>query len=204
MADDKGARGTDGGNVSDDATDDQNQGDPGGDDQGDKVSLATHKKLLSEKKAMQARLKDFESKFAELENGKLEAEGKKDELLQKLRADLDKVTKTHKETLNNFISQSLDAQVEALAAKMGAVDVDLVRRAIDLSEVEVDPKSFKADAATLETAMNELKKAKPILFNKSAPKVNARMPTGTVKMVGDKALKEMSDADLMAELRRLK
>jgi chromosome segregation ATPase len=203
MADDKGTRGADGENVSDDATDDQVADDTGG-GASKQVSYDTHKKLLSEKKAMQAKLKEFESKLANAENDKLAADGKKDELIAKYRADLEKVSKTHKETLNSFISQSLNAQVETIAAKMGAVDVDAVTKLLDLSDIEVDTGTFKADADSLESAIGELKKAKPYLFNKAAPKVNSKMPAGGQKTIGGKSLKEMSTAELEAALREMK
>lgn len=202
--DNKGARGTDGGTSETTGTEETQETETTGGGEGKGVPHETHKKLLSEKKAETTKRKELEARIAELENSKLEAEGKKDELIAKLRKDLDGVSTKHKETLNGFISQSLNSQVESLATKMGAVDTDAVSKLLDLSDVEVDPKTFKADQDSLETAIGELKKAKPYLFNKAAPKVNSKMPTGNVKTVNGKALKDMTSAELTEALRSLK
>lgn len=204
MTDDKSARGTSGDPSATDTTGDQDDINTGGDGGAKQVPYDTHKKLLSEKKAAQARAKELEQRLAAAENDKLAADGKKDELIARYKADLEKVSKTHKDTLNSFISQSLNAQVEGLASKMGAVDVDAVTKLLDLSDIDVDTSTFKADPEALESALGELKKAKPYLFNKTAPKVNSKMPTGNVKTVSGKALKEMNDAELMAALKEMK
>lgn len=179
--------------------------DTGGAGDNDKVSYETYKKTVGEIKALKRQLKEATDKLGSAENDRLSAEGKKDELIAKLRGDNEKLTKGQKELLNNFVGSSLENQVREVAAGMGCVDVEAVGKLIDLSDIEVDTKTFKADKDAITEALGGLKKSKPYLFNKVAPKVNGKMPSGAGQgQDGKKSIKEMSTKELWAELKALK
>ncbi len=198
----KGAGGADGKGSADTNHDDPND-DASGKGNGS-VAYDTYKKTLGEAKQAKARLKELEAKLAGAENDKLAADGKKDELIAKLRGDLDKVSKTHKETLNGFISTSLAAQVREQAATLGCVDLDAAEKLLDLSDVEVDTKTFRANKDELASSLAALKKAKPYLFSKEAPKINTKMGAGGGKGDGGgKRLKEMTRDEILVNMRKL-
>lgn len=198
--DDKGASGADG-NGSAEATDDETDDDASGGKSG-KVAYDTYKKTLGEVKRYKAELKAAMEKLAGADNDKLQSEGKKDELIAKLRGDNDRITKTHKETLNGFIFSSLDSQIREQAASMGCVDVDAIGKLVDLSDLDVDTKTFKADKRAVTDLLDDLKKSKPYLFSKAGPKINGKIP-GT-KIVGGegKSLQEMSTKELWEQLKK--
>ncbi len=200
--DDKGARGASDDTSGDSADDSKDQS--GGAADGKKVSYETYKKTVASEKAAKARLKELESKLTDSENDKLTAEGKKDELIAKLKGDHEKLSKQHKDTLNSFVFSSLDAQVREEAVKLGCIDADAVGKLIDMSDIEVDPKTFKADKEKLSEVLDELKKSKPYLFNKAGPKLNSKLPGGkTPKQTDGKKLSDLSRDEIMQKLRSL-
>lgn len=195
--DDSGAGGSDDGND-----------DTGGAGDGGKksVSYDTYDKTMKELKALKRANKEMSDKQTNSENDRLQAEGKKDELITKLRGDLDKATKNSKDLVGNFVNASLANQVREIAASMGCVDVDAIDKLVDLSDVEVDTKTFRAEKDALTELLNGLKKSKPYLFNKAAPKINTKLPGGGRTFEtesGKKALKEMSKDEIFGELRKL-
>lgn len=206
MSKEQGAGGT-GGDAGGETTDDLNdQG--GGATDGDKsVKHSTYKKTVDEVKRLKAELKSRDERLSKAEQDQLSAEGKKDELIAKLKSDNDKLGKSNKDILNSFVSSSLDSQVREEAARLGCVDADAVTKLIDLSDVEVDPKTFRADKAKLTEVLEDLKKSKPYLFNKAGPKINGKLPDGKgpkVPKVEGKKLAELSTEQLWQKLREAK
>jgi len=180
--------------------DDQSKVKPSGQDQ---VSYETYKKTVAEVKKLKDTLKAQADALAQAEQAKLMAEGNKDELINKLKSDLQKLEKTHKETFNSFVYSSLDAQVREEAQKLGCIDPDALVKLADLSQVEVDAKTFKADRTQLTEILESLKKEKTYLFNKSGPKINTQGPGKFVEKEA-KPLKDMTKEELWAELRKAK
>lgn len=204
MLEDNGAGGTDDNAGGDDIND---QNDPasgaGGGDK--KVAYPTYKKTVDEVKRLKAELRVREEKLTLAEQEKLSAEGKKDELIAKLRGDNEKLSKGQKDMLKSVIASRLDDQLQAEAARLGCVDLEAVSKLVDLSDVEVDEKTFRADKAKLTEVLEDLKKSKPYLFNKVGPKINGKLPSGKV-IEGEKGkkLSDLSKDELWQKLRELK
>lgn len=197
MSDDTGTSGADDQPA---GGDDQSKVKPSGQDQ---VSYETYKKTVAEVKKLKDTLKAQADALAQAEQAKLMAEGNKDELINKLKSDLQKLEKTHKETFNSFVYSSLDAQVREEAQKLGCIDPDALVKLADLSQVEVDAKTFKADRTQLTEILESLKREKTYLFNKSGPKINTQGPGKFVEKEA-KPLKDMTKEELWAELRKAK
>jgi hypothetical protein len=170
----------------------------------DQVSYDTYKKTVTEAKRLKAQLREREEALQKLEAQKLEAEGNKEELISSLKKRLEATEKMNKEMLNNFVYSSLDSQVREEAIKLGCVDPDAVTKLADLSQVEVDPKTFKADRETVSSVLEDLRKAKPYLFGKSGPKINAQSPSGKIPEKEKKEFKQMTQQELWDELKKLK
>lgn len=170
----------------------------------DKVSYDTYKKTVSEVKRLKAEIKAKEDALTAAQQEKLAAEGNKDELISQLKAQVSKLEKANKDTLNSFVFMSLDTQVRKEAEKLGCVDPDAVVRLADLTAVDVDTKTFMADQGQLAQVITDLKKSKPYLFGKSGAKINTQAPGGTIDVEKKKPLKDMSKDELWAELKKVK
>ena len=190
---------------------DDDEPDVSGADGGGKKSVPykTYSKTVDEVKGLKRQLKELHDKLAGAENDKLTAEGKKDELIAKLRNDFDKLNKTHKDTLTGFVMSSLENQVREVAASMGGAKLDKIVKLIDIGELTdaIDTKTFKADREQIKSALESLKKDVPELFNKPAPKINGKLPNGKAegdeKGGGKNPYKDMKTEDLWAELRKI-
>lgn len=156
-----------------------------------KVAHSTYKKTVDEVKKLKEQLRLRDEKLSKAEQDKLEAEGKKDELIASLKKKNGELETTHKTTLNSFIFSSLDTQVREEAARLGCVDTDAVVKLADLSSIDVDPKTFKADKKDLVALIEGMKKEKPYLFSKAGPKINSKLPSG--KAVEDEKPDEKED-----------
>lgn len=203
MSGDKGGGAATGDGGADDQDDPENQS--GGATDGEKkVAHSTYKKTVDEVKRLKAELKSRDEKLTAAEHEKLQAEGKKDELIANLKRDNEKLGKTHKEMLQSVVSSRLDDQLQTEAARLGCVDVEAVSKLVDLSDVEVDSKTFKADKAKLTEILEDLKKSKPYLFNKAGTKINGKLPSGgKTPEVKGKKLSELTKDELWAKLKSL-
>ncbi len=202
--DGKGASGADGkggANTTETEIDD----DASGDDDKRSVSYQTHKKMLGEVKKTKADLKTALDKLTSAENDKLQADGKKDELITKLRGDLATSQKAAKDALGAIVIKTVDTEAREIAASMGCIDVKAIKRFIDLSDIGVDPTTLEVDKTELTAALEGLRKSNPYLFSKVGPKINSKLPGGKLedKKAPAKKLIDLPTAELWDRLRAL-
>lgn len=95
------------------------------------------RKAVSREKRLKAELAEMQDRMSAIENSKLEAEGKKDELIEKLRKSLSDKDKQLKSTVGNFAYSSVRAQLASQAASMGCVDSNALSKLVDLDSLEV-------------------------------------------------------------------
>ena len=91
------------------------------DNKSDVVAYETHKKLLAEKKSLQAR---FEAEMAEkqkLLEEKLTVEGKKDELIESYKKKLNDYEQRTKKVVGSFSERLLQSAISTEATKEGVV-----------------------------------------------------------------------------------
>lgn len=139
-----------------------------------------YESLLREKRRFAAE-KDRADKLAlELEDArqaKLEAEGNLAESNERLKKQVEELSRSKKQLAGNFAYNSLVSQVEAEAAKLGCVDTDALSKLMNLKDVEIDMETFRADQEELKAMIEEQKKNRPYLFNKQGPKINNSNPS---------------------------
>lgn len=165
----------------------------------DTVSYDTYKKTLSEAKRLKEQLKEAQAlkdKLAELEQNEQVRLGKHEETITTLRKQLEDAKKGEKAVFQKFAYKSLGEQVKSEALKHGCVDPDALMKLADLSDIEIDAETFEADKEKLAEIVIGIKGAKPYLFNKSAPNINGKMPSG--KPPENKAIdfKKMTSAEI--------
>jgi hypothetical protein len=124
-----------------------------------------------------------------LKQSKLEAEGNLAESNERLKKQVEELSKSKKQLAGNFVKNSLVSQVEAVAAKLGCVDTEALGMLMSLENVEVDMETFRADPEELKAMIEGQKKDRPYLFNKQGPKLNTGNPSAEFnqkkKAVGD-------------------
>lgn len=193
----QGASGSLDADTSGAAGENQNESKAGGKDS---VSYDTYRKTLGEAKKLREQLRsmeDLQTRLKELEQEKLGAEGKKDEVISSLKAELDKTAKEKKQVFQKFAYRSLGEQVRVEAMKQGCVDPTALMKLADLSEVEIDQDTFEADKDKLAEIVTGMKSTNPYLFSKASAKINANLPSGE-QNVDKKAIdfKKMTAAEI--------
>jgi hypothetical protein len=162
---------------------------------GSAVSVETkpHAGILSDLKKERDKRRELETKFQELERQKLEAEGKKDELIQSYKKQLD----GYKQQVAISIKSKVEDQIAMKAKDLGCVDTELLLKTVDVNSVEVDSTSFKiTDPDSVALMIDQVRKSKPYLFKQSGPEVRDGLPTN--KNAPAKAFHEMSREELVA------
>jgi hypothetical protein len=147
----------------------------------DSVSHETYKKTVSEVKRLKDQLREaqgLKDKLTELEQNEQMRQGKHEETIATLRADLEKVKKSEKAVYQKYAFKSLSQQVREEATKQGCVDPEALMKLADVGDVEIDAETFEADKEKLVEIVSQVKTARPYLFNKSGPKVNGSLPSG--------------------------
>lgn len=145
----------------------------------DQVSYDTHRKLLAEKKALQAKLAEAEAKERALEQSKLEQEGKVKELNEKLKVELEGFKKLAKDKDVKYGTKVLTQEIKSMAKSFGAAEEMLedVVKLGDWSTVEItDDFEVKKDA--LKETMAMMQKSKPWLFKSTKAAPNDLPPNG--------------------------
>lgn len=161
-------------------------------------------KLLAETKKLKKALADQAAMLEATTNEKLAAEGKKDELITQYKKQADELAKKNKELYANFAFANVKSQLASEAVKYGCVDVDALIALADLSAIEVDDQSFKADGEAVKNVVEQMKAKKPYLFSKTTPRFDTSLPNGKVSESKGMDLKEMSSAQLLKLAHELK
>lgn len=139
------------------------------------VSYDTHRKLLGEKKKATERLAALEAELTELREGKMQDEGKKDELIDSLRKRVSEYESKYKKAHADFAYKSVSSQIEREALKAGCVDTEALLSLSDLSTLEVDD-NYSVNTDDIMRMIDEAKERRGYLFSKPGPKVVDGVP----------------------------
>lgn len=160
----------------------------------DVVAYETHKRLLGEKKKVQSQLAELEAKYNSLNEERLSAEGKKDELLEAYKKRISEM----EGKVNEFAYSSVSNAVRMKAKEMGCVDDDALVKLVDLSTLSVG-EGFSVDQEEVKTMLESLKKEKSYLFKPLNPNVNNSVPNANPNVDGGKIdFSKMSKEELVA------
>lgn len=158
-----------------------------------KVAYETHKKLLGEKKSIQAKYEEIEKKFNEMNENKLASEGKKDELLEAYKQKIG----TYEEKFNNFAYSAVSNNVALEAQQMGCIDKDALVKLVDLTSLNVGD-NFSVDTDEVKTMLEQVKKERPYLFKPVNPNVNTGTPRDFNSETGKVDFSKMSHDEMVA------
>lgn len=159
--------------------------------------LKKRDELLAANKRYKKEMSDLQARLEAIEQDKLKAEGKKDELLTTLQKQLKEKDEKLNQVFGSFAKRQLEAQIKTVAIKAGCVDADVIVNLTDLSQFEVDDQSFQADESSVTDLVEKFKKEKPYLFQKVAPKFDTRNPNPNQQKNEPLDLKKMSKNELL-------
>lgn len=185
----------------------QASGEPVNQETKDSVAYETHRKLLGEKKALQAQHAEAQARLEALEQERLSSEGKKDELIQKLqKATLEKEDKL-KKVVGAFQYRAVSNKFVEKAKAEGCLKPEKLMALADLSAIEVDVENdFAVSDESVTSIIENLKKEVPFFFQKADVKIHDTTPNSkidTSKKDFTSKLSEMSRDDLLKLVKTL-
>jgi phage antirepressor YoqD-like protein len=177
--------------------------DASGDSKG-KVAFESYDRVVRDNKKLQSRLKELESalgdsvkKIDEFEKTELEKQGRKDELIDKLKKELNERDSKLKESHTTFAYRALTEQIKGEAEKMGCVNADKLLKLIgqeDLAGIKIDSK-YNADREAIKNMLERAKEEHSDigLFGIKTTKINDVVPgSQSQKIIGKDDLKNLS------------
>lgn len=162
------------------------------------VAYDTHKKLLGEKKKMQARLESMESSLSEFQVAKAEAEGQKDEANKLLRQRLTETEAKLKETRETYTWNKVSNAIKDVAGKHGCIISDRFINLLseqDVNGIEMDNYG-NVDMQSVEYVVEQAKKDNPRLFHSK----EVRFSDGTPQKQFIQTEKQLSATSDMGDL----
>lgn len=168
----------------------------GGPAGGDTVSYQSYQKALDEKKAAQAKSQEYEAKIKEFEQKQLETEGKKDELITRLKTEVE----SSKKKTAKIAFKVLEGNVRTQAEKLGAQNADTVIKLMNLGSLKVtgDDDNFEFDNNEITSQLENLRKEQPFLFKQAGPTIKDGVPGHTITNGKEKDMKDLSLDELRA------
>lgn len=165
------------------------------------VKYDTYKRTVGEAKKYKSQVDELRQKLTQFEQGQLQAEGKKDELIDNLRKQNSELNSKLSKAVGNFAKSKVYETMLKEASKLGCQDPDLVLKAYadELETIDFDD-SFNPDTEQIRATLTKVREERPYLFSKEAPKIaNHQIKTQSVSgETGKKSLKELKTDDLMA------
>lgn len=164
----------------------------------DSVKYDTYRKTLSEAKKSKAQLTEAMERLQMLEQEKLQAEGKTQELLQSVIKERDSYKSRLAEAHGAFAQgRAMDAIIDE-ANKMGVASTGLLRKAIGdkVNDLEFDDE-YRPNSEQVKMLLESIRQEEPLLFSKQAPKVADHKFNPQAGQTKGKALKDMSKDELI-------
>jgi len=168
----------------------------------DVVAYETHKKLLGEKKRMQAELEEAKKTNQSYQLAKDTADGKKDEVIKHWQERANKAEADLKETRENEYWTSLNVSVERVASKHGCIIPSDFIKLIgdDIDAISVNGSAV--DDSSIEYIVEKHKKANPRLFHSKEVRFSDGTPQQQFVQT-NKPVTEMTGAELETHYKKL-
>lgn len=165
----------------------------------DTVDYNNYRRQVSKVKNLQTELENERLQRQQLEQQKLEAEGKKDELISSLKSEINSWKSKAQSAVTNFAKMKVHETMVNEAAKLGCQDPELLVRAYgsDIDAIDFD-ESFNPDRDQIKMTLERIRSERPFLFSKPAPNIGKHQikPAGAKTNVAKK-ISELNDDELM-------
>ena len=163
------------------------------------VKYDTYRRTLSEAKKYKTKVEEIQSQLTQLQQEKLSAEGKKDELIENLRKQNSELNGKLTKAVGSFAKSKVYETMLSEAAKLGCQDPDLVLKAYsaELDGIDFDD-SFNPDREQIRATLSKVREERPYLFSKDAPKIGSHQIKSTDgKKSAKKSIDKLTDEELM-------
>lgn len=127
------------------------------------VKFETYDKVMSKLKKTETEQKALLEKLSQIEQEKLEATGQKEQLIDKLKKDLDAEKKRVKDVTKTYATNVIHSQFKTKAIQEGCVNPNDLVQLMDFSDIDVD-ESFTVNEQIIAEKVETMKKNKPYLF----------------------------------------
>ena len=150
------------------------------------VSFDDHDRALKDLHKYKAQAKEAADKAAALEQEKLLAEGKKDEVIKSLQGTVAELKNKTAEMQKNFAWDKVKNVLKTKAASAGIIDSGAADKFVSLVDFKGrnpfrDDSTFDADENVLNQVFEDAKKDMPYFFSKAGPTIkDTTPPNGTM------------------------
>lgn len=170
----------------------------------DTVKYETYKRTLSEAKKARAQMTEMAERLQSLEQEKLQAEGKVQDLLESVTKERDDLKSRLAQAHGSFAQgRAMDVIVDE-ANKMGVASTGLLRKAVSdkIADLEFDDE-YRPNSEQVKMILEDLRKEEPFLFSKAAPSV-ASHNVKPNSVPGQKSLNQMTEDEINEKWANLK
>lgn len=156
------------------------------------------KEVSLEAKTYRQKLAEEKKRIADLERKKLEEGGQFQELANRYKLDAESALERADKLKQAFALKTVSDKVAVEATKLGCVDPELLSSVLPLDQIKVD-EMFNVDTVSVKTLIEDVKKNKPYLFQKTAPKISDVTPNSSAPPA--KPIDKLSAKELESLLR---
>lgn len=165
----------------------------------DVVKYESYRKVVGQNKKFKSELEKLQEQLSQIQNEKLTAEGKKDELIQSLQEQANEYKSKYAKAIGSFAKTKAYDVITDEAVKMGCQSVSLLKRAVEdrLDSLDYDD-SFTPDRDQVKAIILEIKEQEPVLFSKAGANIaNHNINPSPTKQIKAKKLSEMTEEELL-------
>lgn len=170
----------------------------------DSVAYSTYRKVVGKSKKVMSENEELRNQLQGIEQNKMQADGRKDELIKALRDELNGVKEVSQKDKQSYAWNIFSENIKTEAAKRGCLNPSKLIKLLDkedLGSVEVDD-NYRVNGDDLTRLMDKAMKENEFLFQRDAVKVNDITPNSSRPETG-KGLDQMTTAEKLVELAKL-
>lgn len=158
--------------------------------------------VSSEARNWRKKNSELKARLDEIEKSKLESEGKKDELIERLKKEAQTKEESLKQATQKYAYQVISSKIIEKAVNAGCVDTEALLALSDLNTLEIDD-NLSVDEKSVEHMINEAQKKRPYLFQQKKPLPKDGIPAKNMpEMLPGKGMSIDDIAKKIAELGR--
>lgn len=152
------------------------------------------KETAAEAKQYRQRLADEKKKREDAERKALADAGNWQEVANRATQEAEAAKERAERLKQAFAVKTISDKIAIEATKLGCVDPDLLVNVLPLDQVQTD-ENFNVDSASVKVLIEDVRKSKPYLFKKDAPRVADVVP-GKPSAPVSKPVEKMSSKEI--------
>lgn len=164
----------------------------------DTVAYDTYRKVLSEKKARDERLREMEERLQSFEQTELERKGQHEAIIKTLRDENQKLKSDLSTRDRAYVMSKVNAAITTKAVEAGCKAPDKLLRLIDREKIEaleIDD-NYNVNSQAVEYLINEAKKENDFLFKRNSVNVQDGTPLEKPVEKPGKQIKDMTNKEI--------